>query len=176
MLFITLSALAIAATGLVQAAVSEGYRSVYVTSKQDTKLVIVPRTRAKESSLFVQSLTSKPDQQWYIKSNQTKIQLADTTLCMDAGPKTAWKDMANIYLRECNDTEVAQKWVAMADGRIALEASPGTQQCIDLQYLKATQNDPVGLYDCAGLGNTGAADKGINWPLLNATAALRFTV
>jgi hypothetical protein len=46
---------------------------------------------------------------------------------MDAGPKSAWKDMANIYLRECADTEVAQKWVAMADGRIALEASPGTR-------------------------------------------------
>jgi hypothetical protein len=47
---------------------------------------------------------------------------------MDAGPKSAWKDMANIYLRECSDTEVAQKWVAMADGRIALEASPGTRK------------------------------------------------
>jgi hypothetical protein len=77
-----------------------------------------------------QTLTSKPEQQWYIKNNQTKIQLADTTFCMDAGPKSAWKDMANIYLRECSDTEVAQKWVAMADGRIALEASPGTRECL----------------------------------------------
>lgn len=75
-----------------------------------------------------QTLTSKPEQQWYIKANQTKIQLVDTTLCMDAGPKSAWKDMANIYLRECSDTEVAQKWTAMADGRIALEASPGTRK------------------------------------------------
>lgn len=115
-----------------------------------------------------QTLTSKPEQQWYIKANETSIQLAGTTLCMDAGPKSAWKDMANIYLRACADTE-QQKWVAMADGRIAVQASPGTQQCIDLQYLRATQNNPVGLYNCAGLGNTGAADKGINWPLLNAT-------
>jgi hypothetical protein len=141
-----------------------------------------------------QSLTSEPEQTWYIKSNQTKIQLADTTLCMDAGPKSAWKDMANIYLRPCADTEVAQKWVAMADGRIALEASPGTrkysepndkmtimswaddltEQCIDLQYLRATQNNPVGLYNCAGLQNSGAADKGINWPLMNATMAMTF--
>lgn len=37
--------------------------------------------------------------------------------------------MANIYLRECSDTEVAQKWTAMADGRIALEASSGTSKC-----------------------------------------------
>ncbi|CAO2647180.1 Nn.00g081020.m01.CDS01 [Neocucurbitaria sp. VM-36] len=168
MLATTVIALALAATGFAQA--PEGYRSVYITSKQDAKFVIVPKTRTAGATLVVQTLTSKPDQQWYIKSNQTKIQLADTTLCMDAGAKSAWKDMANIYLRDCADTE-GQKWVAMADGRIAVEASPGTQQCIDLQYLKATQNNPVGLYNCAGLGNTGAADKGINWPLINATAA-----
>lgn len=122
-----------------------------------------------------QTLTSKPEQVWYIKANQTKIQLADTTLCMDAGPKNSWKDMANIYLRECSDSEAGQKWMAMADGRIALEQSPGTQQCIDLQYLRAVQNNPVGLYNCAGLGNTGAADKGINWPLLNVTSAMVFS-
>jgi hypothetical protein len=49
-----------------------------------------------------------------------------------------------------------------------------TEQCIDLQYLKATQNNPVGLYNCAGLANSGAADKGINWPLANVTAAVEF--
>lgn len=87
---------------------------------------------------------------------------------MDAGPKSAWKDMANIYLRDCADNE-QQRWLAMVDGRIAVQASAGTQQCIDLQYLRATQNNPVGLYNCAGLGNTGAADKGINWPLLDVT-------
>ena len=43
------------------------------------------------------------------------------------------------------------------------------EECLDLQYLRATQNNPVGLYACAGLGNTGAKDKGINWPLVNAT-------
>jgi hypothetical protein len=50
-----------------------------------------------------------------------------------------------------------------------------TEQCIDLQYLRATQNNPVGLYNCAGLGNTGAADKGINWPLSNVTTAMVFS-
>ncbi len=43
------------------------------------------------------------------------------------------------------------------------------EQCVDLQYMKATENNPVGLYSCAGLGNTGAGDKGINWPLVNFT-------
>lgn len=54
------------------------------------------------------------------------IQLSDTTLCIDAGPKP-WKDMATVSLKECSATEVAQQWTAMADGRIALTASPGTR-------------------------------------------------
>jgi hypothetical protein len=53
MLFMTFTALALAATGLAQVSVPEGYRKVYVTSKQDTKYVIVPKTKAKESTLVV---------------------------------------------------------------------------------------------------------------------------
>ncbi|CAN9227217.1 unnamed protein product [Alternaria sp. RS040] len=169
MLTITLLVLALAATGLSQA--PEGYRAVYITSAQDTKFVVVPKSRTAGATLVVQRTTSTPEQSWYIKApnNATSIQLAYTTLCMDAGPKSGWKDMANIYLRECVAGSEQQTWNAMADGRIALVASSGTQQCVDLQYLRATQNNPVGLYNCAGLGNTGAADKGINWPLKNAT-------
>lgn len=55
----------------------------------------------------------------------------------------------------------------LSDNWVLIQSS---EQCLDLQYLRATANNPVGLYTCAGLGNTGAADKGINWPLLNATA------
>jgi hypothetical protein len=46
----------------------------------------------------------------------------------------------------------------------------GTEECVDLQYMRATENNPVGLYQCAGLGGIGAADKGLNWPLVNGTA------
>lgn len=45
------------------------------------------------------------------------------------------------------------------------------EECIDLQYMRATENNPVGLYACAGLNNAGAADKGINWPFINVTAS-----
>lgn len=44
------------------------------------------------------------------------------------------------------------------------------EQCLDLQYMRATPGNAVGLYSCAGLGNTGAADKGINFPLVNVTS------
>ncbi|KAI1103052.1 carbohydrate-binding module family 13 protein [Jackrogersella minutella] len=158
--------LAFAATGLSQ--VPDGYRTVYITSMVDSKFVLVPKAATAGSTLVVQTGSQAPEQQWYIQSGNTKIQLADSTLCLDAGEKTNWKDMANIYVNECSDTADSQKWVAMPDGRIALELS-SPQECLDLQYMRATENNPVGLYSCAGLGNTGAADKGINWPLTNAT-------
>ena len=31
--------------------------------------------------------------------------------------------MANIYLKDCSDTEDGQKWTVMADGRIAVTGS-----------------------------------------------------
>jgi hypothetical protein len=53
MLFTAITMLALAAAGVAQAAIPEGYRKVYITSKQDTKYVIVPKSRAKESTLVV---------------------------------------------------------------------------------------------------------------------------
>ncbi|KAH8586569.1 hypothetical protein B0O99DRAFT_602395 [Bisporella sp. PMI_857] len=159
--------LAFAASGLTQP--PEGYRTVYITSAVDTTFRIVPTSPKNGSTIVVQKAKNAVEQQWYIKANSTKIQLANTTLCLDAGPKTNWKDMAPIYVKECLATEVAQNWTALADGRIALAASSNPQECIDLQYMRATPNNPVGLYTCQGLNNIGAADKGINWPLTNVT-------
>ncbi|KAI6085314.1 carbohydrate-binding module family 13 protein [Hypoxylon rubiginosum] len=163
----SLLVLAFAATGFAQA--PEGYKTVYVTSMVDTKFVLVPKTATAGSTLVVKTAAQTPAQQWYITSGNTKIQLAGTTLCLDAGASSNWKDMANIYVNECSDTTDGQKWVAMTDGRIALEKS-SPQECLDLQFMRATENNPVGLYNCAGLGNIGAADKGINWPLTEVTA------
>ncbi|TGJ84149.1 hypothetical protein E0Z10_g4617 [Xylaria hypoxylon] len=158
---------AFAATGLAQA--PEGYRSVYITSMVDAKFVVVPKARSSGSTLVIQTGAKKAEQQWYIKGGQnTQIQLANTTLCVDAGAKSNWKDMASLSITNCSATSDGQKWNVMADGRIALQMS-SPQECIDLQYMRATENNPVGLYACAGLGNIGAADKGINWPLTNVT-------
>ncbi|KAI1351391.1 carbohydrate-binding module family 13 protein, partial [Xylaria sp. FL0043] len=168
MLVTSLLLCAFAATGLAQAP-PEGYRTVYITSMVNTKFVVVPKARTAGSTLVVQTAASKPEQQWYVKSGEnSKIQLANSTLCVDAGAQTNWKDMASLSVAACSDTVDGQKWNVMADGRIALQMS-SPQECIDLQYMRATENNPVGLYSCAGLGNIGAADKGINWPLANVT-------
>jgi hypothetical protein len=158
--------LTLAATGLAQA--PEGYRAVYITSNVDPKFVIVPKARTSGSTTIVKTFNDTPEQQWYLQDGATKIQLADSTLCMDGGAQSNWKDLGNIYVNECAETE-SQNWFVMEDGRIALVPSD-QKQCVDLLYMRATENNPVGLYSCAGLGNTGAADKGINWPLVNVTA------
>ncbi|KAK4148371.1 hypothetical protein C8A00DRAFT_39075 [Chaetomidium leptoderma] len=54
---------------------------------------------------------------------------------------------------------------------MALEPT-AQKEYVDLQYMRATEDNAVGLYARAGLGNTGAADKGINWPLVNVTSTL----
>lgn len=96
--------------------------------------------------------------------------------------------MALIHLAECDDAAVSQTWEVMEDGRIALTASAGprkctvmslhssaantlAEECIDLQYMRAVPNNPVGMYDCEGLGGIGAADAGLNWPLVDVDAA-----
>ncbi|KAE9374318.1 carbohydrate-binding module family 13 protein [Stipitochalara longipes BDJ] len=159
---------ALAAVGLAD--VPAGYRTVYLTSKVDAKLAIVPKTAAAGSIIQVQTFASKPEQQWYLKDGNSSIQLAGSTLCMDGGAKANWKDMGSVKVATCDPTAVSQVWNVMADGRIALQAS-SPQECLDLQYMTDKAGTTVGLYACAGLANAGAGDKGINWPQVNATAA-----
>jgi len=168
MLATTVLIFALATTGFAQT-VPAGYRTVYLTSMVNTKFAIEPKTATNGSAIVVNTLDNKPDQQWYIKDGNTTIQFAGSTLCIDAGAKSNWKDMAAISLKTCDSTEAGQQWNVMADGRIALAPS-SPQECLDLQYARATANNPVGLYSCAGLANAGAGDKGINWPPVNATS------
>jgi hypothetical protein len=79
---------AFAGTGL--AAPPAGYQSVYLTSLVDKTFAVVPKTPVNGSAIVVNKLDNKVDQQWYIKSGNVtgSIQLANTTLCIDAGVKS----------------------------------------------------------------------------------------
>ncbi|KAK4145985.1 uncharacterized protein C8A04DRAFT_26145 [Dichotomopilus funicola] len=158
--------LALAATGLAQA--PEGYRTVYITSNVDPKFVIVAKEATAGTTTIVKTRADTPEQQWWLTDGATKIQAANTTLCLDGGEQANWVDMGKIYVNECADDAESQNWFVMEDGRIALDAG-GQKECVDLVYMRAVENNDVGLYSCAGLGNTGAADKGINWPLVDVT-------
>ncbi|KAK0752203.1 hypothetical protein B0T18DRAFT_426723 [Schizothecium vesticola] len=150
-------------------------RLVILTTAVNAKFAIEPKSLPAKAGvqLVVQPLSAtKAAQHWALLTTNstttptkttTRIQLANTTLCIDAGAKSNWKDMARVSLAECADTADGQRWTVMADGRVAVEGSAAPQSCIDLEYMRATAGNPVGLYTCAGLGGTGAADKGIVW-------------
>jgi hypothetical protein len=96
---------AFAAIGMAQAPVD--YKAVYLTSKVDTKLTIVPKTAATGSNIRVfvplptiiedaiptlskssQTLANTAAQQWYLKDGNSSIRLPGSTLCMDGGAKS----------------------------------------------------------------------------------------
>lgn len=106
-----------------------GNRTVYITSKVNSKFAIEPKAPVRASTtIVVQTLSSSAssDAAWVLSPGDTKIQLAGTGLCIDAGAESAWRDMAPVYLRNCTAASAddpAQLWDVMADGRIALKAS-----------------------------------------------------
>lgn len=88
MLASTCLLLTFAATAFSQAQPA-GTRKVYITSNVDAKYVVVAKTPVKSgTTTVVQTLSSKIEQQWYIQAGNSSIQLANTTLCMDAGAKS----------------------------------------------------------------------------------------
>jgi len=129
MLTTSLLLLTLSSLGLSQVVAPTGYRAVYITSKVDTKYVVSAKTPVKAgNNIVVQTqAANKPEQQWWLTatSGDSKIQLVNTTLCLDAGAKSAWKDMANVYLKDCTAdvADPSQLWDVKADGRIALKAS-----------------------------------------------------
>lgn len=84
---------AFAATALSQTTptptIPEGYRKVILNTIKDAKFAVQAQTPIKSGSgiiLFTVKATSpKPEQQWWIKDGNTKVQLADTNFCLDAG-------------------------------------------------------------------------------------------
>jgi hypothetical protein len=86
--FLALALASVATTGLASPLdAPAGYKTVYITSNVNAKFVVQPKAAKAGSAIVVQTLTSKPEQQWYVKGGTSKIQLAGTTLCLDAGAK-----------------------------------------------------------------------------------------
>lgn len=119
-------------------------RLVILTTAVNAKFAIEPKSVPAKAGiqLVVNPLSAtKPSQHWaLLQTNSTttptktttRIQLANTTLCIDAGAKSNWKDMARVSLAECSDAADGQRWTVMADGRVAVEgsAAPRKSPCI----------------------------------------------
>ncbi|KAK8137291.1 hypothetical protein PG984_005231 [Apiospora sp. TS-2023a] len=174
-------ALSLAAGGMGQA-LPEGYRQVLITSAWNAKFVVQPVAPVKSGNqseishdprTFLNPITdlnnqtsktstNAPEQQWYLKSNATKIQVANTTLCLDAG--TARSNGSPLTVATCADDKASQKWVYNADSQIVLDTASGAKLCADLYTGAVRDNTRIVLWQCI------KGDKNHVWMAQNITA------
>ncbi|KAK7959279.1 uncharacterized protein PG986_004133 [Apiospora aurea] len=155
-------ALTFAAGGMAQA-LPEGYRQVLITSAWNAKFVVQPVAPVKSgSNIILKTSTNAPEQQWYLQDGATKIQLANTTLCLDAG--TGRSNGSPLTVATCADDRAAQKWVYNADSQIVLDAASGAKLCADLYTGAVRDNTRIVLWQCIN------GDKNHVWKAQNVTA------
>ncbi|KAJ9133686.1 hypothetical protein NKR23_g10587 [Pleurostoma richardsiae] len=163
MLGISLLTLAVAATtSLAQGIAPAGYRTVVITTAWNDKYVLQPAAPVKTgSSLVLMSRTDKIDQQWYLKDGNTKIQLANSTLCLDAG--TARSNGSPLTVTTCADAQASQKWVYNSDSQIVLDTT-GSKLCADLYMGTVRDNTRVVIWQCI------SGDKNHIWKAVNVSS------
>jgi hypothetical protein len=84
-----------------------------------------------------------PAQQWFIRRGSTKVRVAWTNFCLDAGSTPA--DGVGLKIWECFDNLPAQEWFYTDDFRIALE---GWGLCTDLPDGDLTNGNQVETWKC----------------------------
>ncbi|KAF9473923.1 hypothetical protein BDN70DRAFT_885382 [Pholiota conissans] len=88
-----------------------------------------------------------PAQNWVLTRNSTKVQVAGTNFCLDAGSSPA--NGIGLKIWQCYDNLPAQQWYYTLDDRIALEnqgfctdlPSGNTANSVQLQTWQCTDND-----------------------------------
>ncbi|KAK6857795.1 hypothetical protein PG995_005494 [Apiospora arundinis] len=156
-------ALTLAAGGMTQT-IPAGYRQVLITSAWNAKFVVQPVAPVKSgSNIILKTSTNAPEQQWYLKDGATKIQLANTTFCLDAG--TARSNGSPLTVATCADAKPAQNWVYNTDSQIVLDTTTGTKLCADLYTGAVRDNTRIVLWQCIN------GDKNHVWKAQNVTAA-----
>jgi hypothetical protein len=85
-----------------------------------------------------------PAQQWFIKIGSTKIKLAGTDFCLDAGTSPA--NGVQLKIWQCYDNLPSQQWSYTNDHRIALE---NQGFCVDLENGITTNGNKVQIWKCA---------------------------
>ncbi|TFK37401.1 G-X-X-X-Q-X-W domain-containing protein [Crucibulum laeve] len=84
-----------------------------------------------------------PAQRWFVNRGSTKVQLANTNFCLDAGSSPA--DGAGMKIWQCYDGLAAQQWFYTDDNRIALQ---NQGQCLDLPSGDQTNGRQVQTWQC----------------------------
>ncbi|KAF8997605.1 ricin B lectin domain-containing protein [Cyathus striatus] len=84
-----------------------------------------------------------PAQKWVINAGSTKVKVAGTNFCLDAGSKPA--SGVGMKIWQCYDNLPAQAWYLTGDNRIAVE---GKGQCLDLPSGKLSNGTQVQTWKC----------------------------
>ncbi|KAF9041470.1 ricin B lectin domain-containing protein [Panaeolus papilionaceus] len=87
-------------------------------------------------------------QRWVIKRGSTKVQVAGTNFCLDAGSSPA--SGVGMKIWQCYDNLAAQQWSFTTDNKIAL-ATQG--QCLDLPNGVLTNSNQVQTWQCSNNNN-----------------------
>ncbi|KAJ8520470.1 hypothetical protein ONZ45_g2708 [Pleurotus djamor] len=87
-------------------------------------------------------------QNWVVQSGSTKVQLAGTNFCLDAGSAPA--NGIGMKIWTCFDNLPAQQWYYTGDLRVAVE---GKGQCLDLTNGNLANSNQLQTWQCTD-GNT----------------------
>ncbi|KAF9041468.1 G-X-X-X-Q-X-W domain-containing protein [Panaeolus papilionaceus] len=87
-------------------------------------------------------------QRWVIKRGSTKVQVAGTNFCLDAGSAPA--SGVGMKIWQCYNNLAAQQWVFTEDNRIALQ---GQGQCLDLPNGVMVNSNQVQTWQCSDNNN-----------------------
>ncbi|KAF4573643.1 hypothetical protein EYR36_008161 [Pleurotus pulmonarius] len=90
-------------------------------------------------------------QSWLISPGSTKVQLANTNFCLDAGPNP--ENGIGMKIFECFDNLPAQQWFLTDNNRIALE---NQGLCLDLTDGILTNGNQVQTWQCTDNDNNQA--------------------
>ncbi|KAF8966639.1 ricin B lectin domain-containing protein [Flammula alnicola] len=82
-------------------------------------------------------------QKWFYVRGSTKVQVAGTNFCLDAGSSPA--SGVGLKIWQCYDGLAAQQWYYTNDNRIALE---GKGQCMDLTNGVLANGNQVQTWQC----------------------------
>ncbi|TFK65366.1 carbohydrate-binding module family 13 protein [Pluteus cervinus] len=88
------------------------------------------------------------NQFWFIQPGETKVQVAGTNFCLDAGSSP--QSGVGLKIWQCYDNLPAQDWYLTADNRIALT---NQGQCVDLTNGNSTNGVQVQTWQCTDNNN-----------------------
>ncbi|KDR84318.1 hypothetical protein GALMADRAFT_205989 [Galerina marginata CBS 339.88] len=87
-------------------------------------------------------------QKWVLNKGSTKVQLAGTNFCLDAGSTPG--NAVGMKIWQCYDNLPAQQWFYTDDNRIALE---GKGLCLDLTNGVLTNSNQLQTWKCTNGNN-----------------------